>query len=147
MRCSLWERQGEKTAPSGRNRQSGLFLAPAKPGNNPTTSSDATMVIGPTQASAQTEAHSRGTGNAPSRASYYCGLTIDLPAPDCHNLDHPKPPVAGCATFTITGEPGATIEEEVETFPTEVGKLTWQSIPQVCNLDRMVTKAHLYGCR
>ena len=43
---------------------------------------------------------------------YYCGLTIDLPAPDCHNSQHPKPPVVGRATFTVTGEPEATIEEE-----------------------------------
>src|SRR5882724_6913067 len=50
---------------------------------------------------------------------YYCSLTIDLPAPDCRNSRHPKPPVAGRATFTITGEPEATIEEEVEGPPTE----------------------------
>ena len=51
---------------------------------------------------------------------YYCGLTIDLPAPDCHNSQHPKPPVAGRATFTITDEPEATIEEEVKGTLTEL---------------------------
>jgi len=38
---------------------------------------------------------------------YYCGLTINLLAPNCRNTQHPKSPVAGCATFTIMGKPDA----------------------------------------
>src|SRR5882724_4314837 len=43
LRCDThyWERQGEKTAPSGRNRQSASSSAPAKSGNNLTASTDA----------------------------------------------------------------------------------------------------------
>ena len=50
---------------------------------------------------------------------YYCSITIDSPAPDCRNSRHPKPAAVGCATFTVTGEPEATIEEVVEGPPTE----------------------------
>jgi len=50
---------------------------------------------------------------------YYCSLMIDLPAPNCWNTQHPKSPLAGCATFTLMGEPKATIEEVVEVPPTE----------------------------
>ena len=50
---------------------------------------------------------------------YCCSLAIDLPAPDCRNSRHPKPPVVGRATFTVMGEPEATIEEEVESPLTE----------------------------
>ena len=43
LKCDThyWERQGEKAAPSGWNRQSASTSAPAKSGNNPTTSSNA----------------------------------------------------------------------------------------------------------
>jgi len=51
---------------------------------------------------------------------YYCGITIDLPAPDCHNSQHPKPATVGRTTFTVTGEPEATIEEVIEGHPTEL---------------------------
>ena len=44
---------------------------------------------------------------------YYCGLTIDLPAPNCHNSQHPKPATAGHTTFTVTGDLEATIKEVV----------------------------------
>src|SRR5882724_1636545 len=45
LRCDTryWECQGEKIAPSGRNRQSASSSAPEKLGSNPTTSSDAPM--------------------------------------------------------------------------------------------------------
>jgi len=123
LRCDTryWERQGEKTAPSSRNRQSASSFAPAKQGNNPTTSSNAPIVnrtnpgIGADGKLTQEERERHRLQGL----CYYCGLTIDLPAPDCRNSRHPKPPVAGRATFTITGEPGATIEEEVEDLPTE----------------------------
>jgi len=39
---------------------------------------------------------------------------MDKPAPDCCNSRHPKPAVAGHATFTITGKPRATLEEITE---------------------------------
>jgi len=45
---------------------------------------------------------------------YYCSITIDSPAPNCHNSRHHKPTVVGCTTFTVTGEPEVTIEEVVE---------------------------------
>src|SRR5882724_7641786 len=124
LRCDAryWECQGEKTAPSGRNRQSASSFAPAKPGNNPTTSSDAPMV---NRTNPGIGADGKLTQEERERCRlkglcYYCGLTIDLPAPDCRNSRHPKPPVAGRAMFTITGEPGATIEEEVEDLLTEL---------------------------
>src|SRR5882724_10253655 len=57
----------------------------------------------------------RNRSNATSKASaIYCGLTIDLPAPNCHNSQHPKPPAVGHTTFTITGDPEVTIEEVVK---------------------------------
>src|SRR5882724_5649599 len=123
LRCntSYWERQGEKTTPSGQNRQSASSSAPAKSGNNPTASSDAPTAsrtnpgIGADGKLTQEERERRRLKGL----CYYCGLTIDLPAPDCRNSRHPKPPVAGRAMFTVTGEPGATIEEEVEDLPTE----------------------------
>src|SRR5882724_546614 len=42
LKCDTcyWECQGEKTTPSGRNRQSASSSAPAKSGSNPTASSD-----------------------------------------------------------------------------------------------------------
>src|SRR5882724_11344781 len=123
LRCDTcyWERQGEKTTPSGWNRQSASSSAPAKLGNNLTASPDAPTAsrtnpgIGTDSKLTQEERerhHLKGL-------CYYCGLTIDLPTPDCHNSRHPKPPVAGRATFTVMGEPEATIEEEVEGPPTK----------------------------
>src|SRR5882724_7857348 len=100
LRCDThyWECQGEKTAPSGQNRQSASSSVPAKLGNNPTASSNAPVAsranpgIGADGKLTQEEwecCHLKGL-------CYYCGLTIDLPTPDCHNSRHPKPPVAGC---------------------------------------------------
>src|SRR5882724_5188683 len=116
LRCDTcyWERQGKKTAPSGRNRQSASSSAPGKSGNNPTASSNAPMTsranpgIGADGKLTQEERECcRLKG-----LCYYCGLTINLPAPDCCNSRHPKPPVVGRATFTLMGEPEATIKEE-----------------------------------
>src|SRR5882724_9373892 len=123
LKCDThyWECQGEKATPSGQNRQAAFSSTPAKSGSNPTASSDAAMTsrtnpgIGADGKLTQEEWECRRLKGL----CYYCGLTIDLPAPDCHNSRHPKPPVAGRATFTVTGEPGATIEEEVEDLPTE----------------------------
>src|SRR5882724_6480929 len=118
LKCDTryWERQGEKTASSGRNRQCASSSAPAKSGNNSTASSDtpaasrANPGIGADGKLTQEERERRRLKGL----CYYCGLTINLPAPDCRNSRHPKPPVAGHATFTVMGEPEATIEEEVE---------------------------------
>jgi len=123
LKCDThyWECQGKKAAPSGRNRQASSSSPPAKSGSNPTTSSDAAMTsrtnpgIGVDGKLTQEEREHRHLKGL----CYYCGLTIDLPAPDCRNSRHPKPPVAGRTTFTVTGEPEATIEEEVEGPPTE----------------------------
>ena len=43
-----------------------------------------------------------------------------LPAPDFRNSQHPKPAMAGHATFTVMGDLEATIEEVVEGPPTEL---------------------------
>src|SRR5882724_8481057 len=118
LKCNThyWEHQGEKATPSGRNRQSASSSAPAKLGNNPTVSSDASMA-------SHTNPGIRVDGKLTQEECeccclkglcYYCSLTIDLPAPDCFNSQHPKPPAVGHTTFTITGEPKATIEEVVE---------------------------------
>ena len=89
LKCDTcyWEHQGEKATPSGRNRQSASTSAPAKSGNNLTTSSDAPMTsctnpgIGVDGRLTQEEwecHHLKGL-------CYYCGLMIDLPAPNCGN--------------------------------------------------------------
>src|SRR5882724_6843417 len=46
LKCDThyWECQGEKTTPSGQNRQSASSSAPAKLGNNPTAASNTPMV-------------------------------------------------------------------------------------------------------
>src|SRR5882724_9538014 len=108
LKCNTgyWEHQGKKTAPSGQNRQSASSSAPAKLGNNSTTSSDAPMTswtnpgIGADGKLTQEERECRRLKGL----CYYCSLTIDLPAPNCRNSRHPKPPIVGCTTFTIMGE-------------------------------------------
>src|SRR5882724_3774880 len=123
LKCDThyWERQGKKTTPSGHNRQSASSSAPEKSGSNLTTSSDAAMTsctnpgIGADGKLTQEEWECRCLKGL----CYYCGITIDSPAPNCCNSQHPKPPVVGRTTFTITGEPEATIEEVVEGPPTE----------------------------
>src|SRR5882724_991605 len=123
LKCDThyWEHQGEKTTPSGQNRQSTSSSAPAKLGSNPTTSSDTAMTsctnpgIGADGKLTQEERECcRLKG-----LCYYCGITINLPAPDCHNSQHPKLAMVGCATFTVTGEPEVTIEEVAERPPTK----------------------------
>jgi len=111
-----WECHGEKAAPSGQNRQSASSSAPAKSGNNLMASSDAPTAsctnpgLGADGALTQEEReHSLLKG-----LCYYCGLTIDLPSPNCCNSQHPKPAAVGHATFTITGEPEVTINEVVK---------------------------------
>src|SRR5882724_9169708 len=124
LKCDThyWEHQGEKAAASGRNRQAASSSAPVKLGSNPTASSNAGMTsrtnpgIGADGKLTQEERehhHLKGL-------CYYCGITIDSPAPDCRNSRHPKPAVVGRATFTVTGEPEPTIEEVVEGPPTEL---------------------------
>jgi len=77
---------------------------------------------------------------------YYCGITIDSPAPNCRNSQHPKPATVGCITFTVTGEPEVTIEEVVEGPPTE-SKTNTQSISTGVQPGSHGYSAHLYGCR
>src|SRR5882724_9242141 len=123
LKCDTcyWEHQGEKTTPSGRSRQSASSSAPAKSGNNLTTASNAPMT-------SCTNPGIRADGKLTQEEwehrclkglCYYCGITINLPAPDCRNSQHPKPATVGHATFTITGEPEVTIEEVLEGPPTE----------------------------
>src|SRR5882724_9345191 len=72
--------------------------------------------VGPTQALEQMASSPKKSGNAATSTASV--TTVASPStclpPDCHNSQHPKPPVAGCTTFTIMGEPEATIKEEVE---------------------------------
>src|SRR5882724_909561 len=123
LRCNTcyWEFQGEKTTPSGQNRKSASSSAPAKSGNNPTASSDAPAA---SCTNPGIGADGKLTQEEQERCRlkglcYYCGITIDSPAPDCRNSQHPKPAAVGRATFTVTGEPEATIEEVVEGPPIE----------------------------
>src|SRR5882724_10487034 len=113
------EHQGKKTTPSGWNRRSASSSAPEKSGTL-TTASDTPMAsrtnlgIGADGKLTQEEQeHCCLKG-----LCYYCGLTIDLPAPECHNYRHSKPPVGGHTTFTVTGDPEVTIAEVVEGPPT-----------------------------
>src|SRR5882724_10411703 len=123
LKCNThyWECQGKKTTPSGWNRQSASSSAPAKPGSNLTTTSDAATTsctnpgIGVDGKLTQEEQEH----HCLKGLCYYCGLTIDSLAPDCRNSQHPKPPVVGHATFTTTVEPEVTIKEEVEGPPPE----------------------------
>jgi len=123
LKCDTryWECQGEKATPSGWNRQAASSSVPVKLGSNLTASSDAATTshtnpgLGVDGKLTQEERERRRLKGL----CYYCGITIDSPAPDCHNSRHPKPAAVGRATFTVTGEPEATIEEVVEGPPTE----------------------------
>jgi len=142
MRHSLLERQGEKTA-SSVGTGSLLFLCTSKIGQQLDRvirrhrASRANPGLGADGKLTQEERERRHLKGL----CYYCGLTIDLPAPDCRNSRHPKPPVAGRTTFTITGEPEATIEE-VEGLRLN-RKTNTRSTPQVCNLDRVLLSTPL----
>src|SRR5882724_4576762 len=95
LKCDThcWERQGEKATPSGRNRQAASSSAPIKAGSNLTTSSDAVTTsrtnpgIGADGKLMQEERECRRLKGL----CYYCGITIDSPAPNCRNSRHPKP--------------------------------------------------------
>src|SRR5882724_10432117 len=95
LKCDTcyWERQGKKAAPSGRNRQAASSSAPVKSGSNPTALSDAATTnrtnpgIGADGKLTQEEWECRRLKGL----CYYCGITIDPPAPDCRNSRHPKP--------------------------------------------------------
>jgi len=90
LKCDTryWECQGEKTTTSGRNRQATSSSAPAKSVSNPTASSDASMTsrtnpgIGADGKLTQEERECRHLKGL----CYYCNITIDSPAPNCHNL-------------------------------------------------------------
>src|SRR5882724_8089670 len=89
LKCDTcyWERQGEKTTPSGRNRQSASSSAPAKSGSNLTASSDAAMTsrtnpgIGADGKLTQEEREC----HCLKGLCYYCGIAINFPAPNCRN--------------------------------------------------------------
>src|SRR5882724_705173 len=89
LKCNThyWEFHGKKAAPSGQNRQSASASAPEKLGSNPTASSNAFSASctnpglredGKLTQEEQECRHLKGL-------HYYCGLTINLPSPDCHN--------------------------------------------------------------
>src|SRR5882724_5378459 len=94
LKCDTcyWEHQCEKTTPSGQNRQAASSSAPAKSGSNLTTTPHAPMTsrtnpgIGADGKLTQEEQEHRCLKGL----CYYCGLTIDLPAPDCVNIDTPN---------------------------------------------------------
>ena len=118
LKCDTryWERQGEKAAPTGRGRQSNFTAAPAKLDNALNSSTDPPK---PARNNPRLGADGKMTKAERERRRanglcYQCALSLTVPAPDCRNSRHPKLPAAGCATFTITGEPEATVEEVVE---------------------------------
>ena len=89
LKCNThyWEHQGEKATPSGRNSQSAFGSAPAKLGNNPTASSD-TSKTGCTNSGIREDGKltkAEWECHCLKGICYYCSLTINLPAPDCHN--------------------------------------------------------------
>src|SRR5882672_10290200 len=120
LRCDsrYWECQGEKGTPSGQNRQSAFAATPSKtPGTTGATTDTSKLAKGNTGSQFGTNGklteveHER---RCVKGLCYYCALSIDVTALDCRNPRHPKPLAAGQATFAITGEPDATIEEVVE---------------------------------
>src|SRR5882724_9866095 len=123
LKCDTryWECQGEKAAPSGRNRQAASSSVPVKSGSNLTASSDEATTsrtnpgIGVDGKLTQEEREHRHLKGL----CYYCSLTINLPTTDCQNTQHPKSPAVGHATFTIMGEPEVTIKEDAEVLLTE----------------------------
>jgi hypothetical protein len=125
LRCDTryWERQGEKAAPAGRARPTATASTPAKVGIAPTMQADpAKRGRNPGGAQLGTDGKLTEVERERRRAQglcYYCAVSIDLPAPDCRNIRHPKASAAGRATFTISGDPEATLEEVVEVPPTE----------------------------
>jgi len=124
LKCNThyWECQGEKATPSGRNRQSSSTSSPKKSGNNPTASSDAptTSCTNPGIGADSKLTQEEWEHFHLKSLCYYCSLTINLPAPDCWNTQHPKYHAVGHATFTSMGESKPTIEEVVEVPPTEL---------------------------
>src|SRR5882724_11261317 len=123
LKCDThyWECQGEKTTTSGWNRQATSSSAPAKSVSNLTASSDAATTshtnpgIGVDGKLTQEEQEHC----CPKGLCYYCSITINLPTPNCCNSQHPKPATAVHTTFSVTGDPEATIEEVAEGPPTE----------------------------
>jgi len=77
---------------------------------------------------------------------YYCGLTIDLPAPNCHNSWHHKPAVVGHATFTHHRVNQRWPWRGCWGTPNWVRKLTHNPSPQVCNLESCGYQHKLYDC-
>src|SRR5467141_3437220 len=120
LRCDshYWERQGEKGTPTGWNRQSAFATTPSKtPGTTRATTDTSKPAKGNTGSQFGTDGKLTEVERERRRVKglcYYCALSIDVAAPDCRNPRHPKPPAAGRATFAITGEPDATIEEVFE---------------------------------
>jgi len=91
LKCDThyWECQGKKAAPSGHTRQSAFTTAPEKLGYPPIMSTN-TPKPGRTNTgiradrkltkAEQEQCHLKGL-------CYYCTLSINLPAPDCHNIE------------------------------------------------------------
>jgi len=94
LRCNTryWERQSEKTASSGRNRQSAL---PLHQQNRATTRPCHLTLPRPVEPIQASEQDGKLTQEERERRRlkglcYYCGLTIDLPAPDWSQLSTPQ---------------------------------------------------------
>src|SRR5882724_1279085 len=106
LKCNTryWEHQGEKTTPSGRSRQSATSSAPVKSGSNLPVSSD-TATTSHTNPGIGADGKLTQEERECCRLKglfYYCGITINSPAPNCNNSQHPKPSALGRATFTVT---------------------------------------------
>jgi len=146
LKCDAryWECQGEKTTPSGQNRQSTCSSAPAKSGSKP----DHNIQCCHNQSHQSTlrdrwQAHARGTGallpQGPLLLLWYCH---QLAYPRLLQFPTPQPAAVGCTTFTVTGETEVTIEEVIGGPLTKSEKLTCDPSPQVCNLDSRGYSAH-----
>src|SRR5882724_11247411 len=89
LKCDThyWKHQGKKATPSGCTKQSAFTSAPAKSGNllaistNTPKPGRTNVGIGVDRKLTEVEqehCHLKGL-------CYYCALSIDLPAPNCHN--------------------------------------------------------------
>jgi len=119
LKCDIrhWERQGEKSATTGRNRQSAFATTSSKTETTSTTSADPPKVVRNNFADAKLTDAERERRRLKGLC-YYCPLPMDTPAPTCKNPRHPKAQTAGRATFAITDGSEATITEVVEGPPT-----------------------------
>jgi len=122
LKCDTryWECQGKKDHTLWSEHAGRLFLCTRKIGSIPTSSSDAAMTshtnpgIGWMASSPKRMGVPLPQGPLLLLQHHHQLACLELLRPDCRNSQHPKPAMVGCATFTVTGEPEATILGVVE---------------------------------